>query len=88
MESGPPNERQRVEDLWRIRLDEAHKNYNLAVAEARTAGADFHSRQLPTPDGSANLVNALRTERVARDEYMRVLRIFTDLVAHGKRPEE
>jgi hypothetical protein len=38
--------------------------------------------------GDSFLADKLRAETMARDEYMRVLRIFTDLVVSGKRPEE
>jgi len=77
-----------LEDRWQSRLKDARVQYDLAAARFKTAGTEFTNRTLPTPDGGLNLVSAIRAETVARREYMRVLRIFTDLVAHGKRPEE
>jgi hypothetical protein len=79
---------QRILDLWRGRLLEAKSKYDLAVTEAKGAGTSFRAGTLPTPDGSHNLINAIRAETQARDEYLRVLRVFMDLVVDGKRPEE
>jgi hypothetical protein len=81
---------QHLLDLWRGRLLEARKTFELAVTETKTADMDFTAGTLPTPDGGVNLVGRLRAETRARDEYMRVLQIFTDLVVSGsgKKPEE
>jgi len=79
-------DRQRLEELWRFRLVEARIKHEKAVAGSRAASRDFEARQPPPSDG--NLTRALMAERAARDEYMRVLRIFTDLMVTGKRPEE
>ena len=79
---------ERVVDLWRGRLLEARKKYDLAVTEVKTAGTDFTAGTLPTPDGSQNMISTLRAETKARDGYLRFLRIFMDLVASGKVPEE
>jgi len=82
------HDNQRIADLWRGRLLDARKKYDLAVTESKTVGTDFTAGTLPTPDGGQNMVNTLRAETRARNEYLRVLRIFTDLVVSGKRPEE
>jgi hypothetical protein len=79
---------QRIADLWRGRLLAARNKYALAVAESQIASPDFMAGTLPIPDGGANRAYALRAEASARDEYMRVLQVFTDLVLRGKRPEE
>jgi hypothetical protein len=78
---------QRIVDLWRGWLVEARKEYHVAVGESKTAGADFTAGTLPSPDGSQHMVNTLRAETEARNEYMRVLMVFTDLVLRGKKPE-
>ena len=83
---GSLHDRPRIEELWRIRLVEARLNYSRTVAESQAIGINFRSHELPPPDGGASVINALKAERVARDEYMRVLRIFTDLMVHGKKP--
>jgi hypothetical protein len=87
-DTGSAADRRHIEKLWHDRLIEARRKYDLAVAETRLAGEDFRTRQLPTPDGGANLVGALKAESQVRDEYMRVLRIFSDLVLQGERPKE
>jgi len=51
MGPGPFHDRQRIQELWRFPLDEAQKQYDLAVAESQAAGTDFRSQQLPPPDG-------------------------------------
>jgi len=81
------HDNQRIADLWRGRLLDARKKYELAATEAKTAGTDFTQGTLPTPDGNQHMVNTLRAETSARKEYMRVLQIFTDLVVSGKRPD-
>lgn len=43
---------------------------------------------VPSPDGQYAYQGALRAENAAFAEYSRVLRIFSDLVLHGKMPEE
>jgi hypothetical protein len=75
-------------DLWRGRLVKARKQYDQVVAELQTASTEFKAGTLPAPDGSQNMANTLRAETHALNEYMRILRIFTDLVISGKAPEE
>jgi len=87
-DTGSIENHQDLEKLWHDRLVEARKKYDVAVTETRTASDDFRTQQLPTPDGGGNLAGALKAEGRARDEYMRVLRIFSDLVLQGERPEE
>jgi hypothetical protein len=79
---------QRLLDLWRGRLLEARKNYGRVVGELQNARTDFKNGTLPAPDGSANMASALRAETQTLNEYMRILKIFTDLVISGKAPEE
>ena len=62
---------QELEQLWRNRLDDA--KLRLAYATSYANGRD---------DGWAR-----RAHETALAEYTRVLRIFTDLVVHGKIPE-
>jgi len=89
--SGPEptsSDSQRIVELWRGRLLAARAQYDLAVTEAKTAGRDFIKGTLPTPDGGTSMGAALKAETRARNEYMRILRIFTDMVVDGKRPAE
>jgi hypothetical protein len=82
------HDRPHIEVWWRDRLLEARKNYELAASKSKTAGTDFTAGTLPTPDGGQNLINTLRAESKARAEYLRILRIFTNFVRLGKKPEE
>lgn len=56
-------------DEWRERLRQARENYTHASAIAARI------QRAQTPDEEVD--KALRAERQARDEYMRVLRSFT-----------
>jgi hypothetical protein len=82
-----PNDYQRLVDLWRNRLLDARAKYDLAATQSKTSSKDFADKILPTPDGGAKMIGAIRAESRARSEYMRTLRIFTDLVIAGKAPE-
>src|SRR5579864_1780822 len=84
----PGSNHQNVEDLWRGRLAAARLTYETAVTRFRTASEDFRSNHTPSPDGGFSVHLAIAAESNARKEYMRVLRLFTDLVLYGKIPEE
>lgn len=84
---GPVSNPQDVE-LWRGRLAAAKAGYETAVERFRTASEDFRSNHTPSPDGGFSVHLAIAAESSARKEYMRVLRLFTDLVLYGKIPEE
>ena len=75
-------------DFWRGRLNEAKEKYTLAAIHCKDAGQDLVDGALPTPDGGVNYRYALRSESTARREYLRILRIYTDLVVDSKRPGE
>ena len=84
----PVGDRQALLDFWHGQLTEAREKYSLTATRCKTVSRDFIEGALPTPDGGANMVAALKAEARARNEYMRILRIFTDLVVGGKRPGE
>ncbi len=86
--SGPPSTLQEMEDFWRTRLDETRKQYERASVTFRQAAQDFTEKQMPLTDGNLRFRRAIREESAARREYMRALRIFTDLIIHGKIPED
>ena len=77
-----------LESLWRQRVKAAKTQYDLTVSASAAAMKVFREGVLPVPDGGFNLVSALRAEREARTEYLRVLQVFTDLVVSGKQPDE
>jgi hypothetical protein len=85
---GPAINPQDVEEHWRSCLADAKASYEAAVARFRVASEDFRSRHTPSPDGGFNVHLAIAAESRARKEYMRVLRVFTDLVVYGKVPDE
>ncbi|HEV3199871.1 MAG TPA: hypothetical protein VGZ73_18335 [Bryobacteraceae bacterium] len=58
------------------------------MAQFRTASEEFRTHHVPSPDGGFSVHLAIAAESTARKEYMRVLRLFTDLVLYGKIPDE
>jgi hypothetical protein len=78
--------RKDLEELWRGRLADAKASYEIAVTQFRTASEDFRAHCTPSPDGGLSVHLAIVAESRARKEYMRVLRVFTDLLVYGKAP--
>jgi hypothetical protein len=72
------------QEIWRKRLCRAEVAYQDAAEELRLA--------LQRKDGTAapeigpELRSARSRKTAAREEYLRVLRVFTDLVLRGKSP--
>jgi len=77
-----------MEEHWRDRLKSARQKYDLAVLHQRTVIDELNRWPLPAPDGSGAVRKALIQESAARNEYIRVLRIFTDLTLYGKVPKD
>jgi hypothetical protein len=75
-DQGSADSRLAQQETWRKRLAEAEARYNEAAAELQQAVA----RQ-------TGVVEARARVQAARAEYLRVLRIFSDLVFRGKAPE-
>ena len=71
--------RRAVEERWCARVRAAKFRFDLAVEQASQAarGTDF---------AAAEMFRSM--EQVAREEYLRELQIFTDIVVRGKLPEE
>lgn len=80
--------RQEIEELWRRRLAEEKARYEVAVARFQTASEDFRNHHTTPPDGGFGVHLAITAESNARKEYMRVLRLYTDLLLYGKIPED
>lgn len=76
----------KIEAAWLERLNAALKR--LQEAEWNTKHLVVEAKTMPSTVGSSALQTALRHERFAREEYMRVLRLFTDLVVLGEAPTE
>jgi hypothetical protein len=64
------------QDIWRKRLEEAESRYEEAAVQLQSAMVE--GRGVP---------EAREQKMVARAEYLRLLRIFSDLVLRGKAPE-
>ena len=79
--------RQDLENLWRLRLNDAKIRLDFARTYVKEVQADLQSGTVPEPDGSFGFQKALRAENFALADYGRVLGIFTDLVVRGKVPD-
>jgi hypothetical protein len=64
------------QEIWRRRLAEAETTYENAAADLETALAQ-----------NSGVAEARQRKMAARAEYLRLLRIFSDLVLRGKDPE-
>jgi len=85
--SNPHALRLAADAYWQERLRAARLQYDLASTESSRVIDDQRRWPRPAPDGSASLRNARLKESAAREEYRRILRIFTDLTVYGKSPE-
>jgi hypothetical protein len=77
-----------LEDLWRERLDAHRASYRQAKIVYAQALKENAEGLCPGTGGAASIQIALRAENRALSEYLRVLKIFTDLILHGDVPEE
>jgi hypothetical protein len=82
-----PN-RAQLEEIWGARLKQSRTAYQFATAQFAKALSEQNQRLTPAPDGVLAVRQARLQETTARNEYMRVLRIFTELVVSGKPPTE
>lgn len=87
-ETGQKLSRAELAELWKGRLQTAEDRYILAAAQFQKAIKEQRDGLAPAPDGVFALRKARSRESSTRREYMRVLRIFTDLTVAGKLPEE
>ena len=78
--------RQELENVWRERLSEALRRYQ--VAKLETSTTLVHSRDYQQADGQFAIHKAQRAETMALAEYKRILKIFNDLVLDGKVPHD
>jgi hypothetical protein len=72
------------QETWRKRLSSAESEYQSAAEELRLALLRNHAANVP--DAGPDTAAARSRKADARAEYLRVLRIFTDLVLRGKSP--
>ncbi len=65
------------QEIWRRQLEEAESRYDDAAARLESAMAE-----------GTGVAEARQRKMDARGEYLRLLRIFTDLVLRGKAPDD
>jgi len=80
--------KQALEALWYRRLTDAKVRLEFAHQYKREIEGDFKAGSIPGSDGHLSFERALRAEYIVLADYSRVLRIFNDLVVHGKAPSE
>src|SRR3954453_13558131 len=84
----PISTRRALENLWMQRVNSAQVRYRDAKAETASVQIKHAELLTPAPDGTFALGRALTAENAALREYCRVMTIFTDLLVHGKMPDE
>jgi hypothetical protein len=80
--------RKEIEDRWRLRLTQAQANYRTSSAAFCLAADEYRKREIPSQDGHLRLSQALAAETRARGEYIRILKLFTDLIMYGRTPDD
>lgn len=79
-------ERPQLEDLWRSKVEQAQLRYKAATEEYRKLLGETPRGVPPAPDSPLALARQVESDALA--EFTRVLRVFSQLTIHGKRPEE
>jgi hypothetical protein len=83
-----PPDRVRWEQIWLERLTTARRILAIAAAHFRGTLERAHEAQWKSDvDGVLALRRARTVEHLAQDNYLKVLKIYTDLVVNGRLPE-
>ena len=82
MEDGRPRPEESQESLKR-RVDDAKLRLDFARAYVKEVESDDRAGRIPSKYADAR-ERSIRAQRSARDEYLRVLKIYEDFVARGK----
>lgn len=72
-------------DVWRERLEAAKNAYGLAVGACYAAMEGRSEAPLPKSSDPATIRSAVCNETAALNEYLRVLRIFSDVRRRAER---
>jgi len=75
-----------MEELWAERVKAARSNYNSAESQLRRVIAGQKKWPFPEPHGSTVIQAARLQELAARNEYVRSLKIFCELLVGGELP--
>ena len=70
-----------------MRLERAAERHRLAQTNCAKALKAFNSGLTVSPDGSQAIKRATLEENAAREEHMKILKEFTDLILRGKIPK-
>jgi len=73
--------------FWRRRLEAARQEFDCALEEFRASVQAFNV-QSTSSAVVRRLQLALHISNRAQEEYLRVLRVLTDLVVHGRQPPD
>jgi hypothetical protein len=84
-ETDPSLSRLAQQEIWRKRLGAAESAYQHASEEHRLTLLRMNG--LVTQEPAPEIVNARARKDDARMEYLRVLRVFSDIVLRGKSPD-
>jgi hypothetical protein len=94
-QTGPPfatwfsmSSRTELELMWQGYVRSAQQRYEEECQAFDRVATDFRERFYQSPDGGEALRLARHRQSLALKEYMRTLRIYTDLVLKGVVPEE
>jgi hypothetical protein len=79
--------RQELEEIWRQRVREARLRYEEACAAFRSTWGEHFETGL-SADPTHAIQEARKVESQALAEYVRVLKIFTELVLRGEAPRD
>jgi hypothetical protein len=74
-----------LEDIWRLRLEQAAERYHAAQANCAMVLDEFKKGLTVSLEA---VMEARIKESAALQEHIRILRIFSDLKIHGKIPTE
>jgi hypothetical protein len=77
-----------LELVWQGYVRSARQRYEEECQAFDRVATEFGGRLYQSPDGGAALRLARHRQSLALKEYMRTLRIYTDLVLKGVLPEE
>jgi hypothetical protein len=80
--------RQEIEELWLSRLKQAAEHHRIVKTQSWEILKKFNGGLFAPQDGSFAAKQALEEESAARAEYLRLLKIFTDLTINNKLPPE
>ena len=88
LRGAPMSSRTELEEVWQSRVRAAREQYEERIHELDRVVAESEDDVNQQPDGSESTRQARRLMSGAFKEYMRLLRIYTDLVMYGKVPQE